>query len=406
MWRGREALLIVNNLLSSGAKSPQLFNPPTPWYQGLAECQQQGVAHVLATIVAVNGSAPRALQAKMVVTMDSICDTLGGGGLEHDVIATARQLLSGELMAIAANNAPVKKPPVKKASVKKPPFEKHSDQTSKPIRRETVYSKHYPLGAKLGQCCGGSVTVMFESFNITPPMSILVFGAGHVAGALMTLLSELPCQVDWVDSRPEMFDRYRLAKNSLPLNESPQNSLSSNDSDNQEPSLNHEPLFIDAKTVAAIAKRASDLVPQVNSQSADEQGYCLPAHIRPHISDEPIDFMHSHGQGRYMLVMTHDHSLDFELVRAAIDINRAAEDQGADPSITIPYIGCIGSATKAKRFQDRLLKRGYSKQELQPLIMPIGLEIGGKEPMAVAVSIAAQILQHYHQINVTFTPNI
>jgi xanthine dehydrogenase accessory factor len=29
--------------------------------------------------------------------------------------------------------------------------------------------------------------------------------------------------------------------------------------------------------------------------------------------------------------------------------------------------------------------------------MPIGLPIGGKEPMAVAVSIAAQILQHYHQ---------
>ena len=346
---------------------------PTRWYEGLAQHQQQGVAHVLATIVAVNGSAPRALQAKMVITVDSICDTLGGGGLEHDVIATARQLLSGELVPATANNASVKKPLVKK----------NSDQADKPVRRETVYSKHYPLGAKLGQCCGGSVTVMFESFNITPPMSLLVFGAGHVAGALMTLLSELPCQVDWVDSRPEMFDRYKLSKNSIPLYGLPENSLSSNDSDNQENFL------IDAKMVVATAL-------QVNSQSADE-GYCLPAHIRPHISDDPIDFVHSHGRGRYMLVMTHDHSLDFELVRAAIDINRAVEDQAANPSTTIPYIGCIGSETKAKRFQDRLLKRGYSDEALQPLIMPIGLEIGGKEPMAVAVSIAAQILQRYHQ---------
>ncbi|MFP3367033.1 XdhC family protein, partial [Pseudoalteromonas sp. SIMBA_148] len=39
-------------------------------------------------------------------------------------------------------------------------------------------------------------------------MSVLVFGAGHVASALMTILAELPCQVDWVDSRPEMFERY------------------------------------------------------------------------------------------------------------------------------------------------------------------------------------------------------
>jgi len=373
----------VNSLLSSGAKSAQSLNPPTRWYEGLAEYQQQGVAHVLATIIAVNGSAPRALQAKMVITMDNICDTLGGGGLEHDVIATARQLLSGELVHSTAKNASVKEAPVKK-----PLVEKHSDQASKPIRRETVYSKHYPLGAKLGQCCGGSVTVMFESFNITPPMSLLVFGAGHVAGALMTLLSELPCQVDWVDSRSEMFDRYKLAKNSLPLNEPPENSLSSNDSDNEKQSVINE--LTDEAT-------ASDLVSQVNSQSADEQGYCLPAHIRPHISDDPIDFLHSHGQGRYVLVMTHDHSLDFELVQAAIDINRAVEDQAANPSTTIPYIGCIASETKAKRFQDRLLKRGYSDEALQPLIMPIGLEIGGKEPMAVAVSIAAQILQHYHQ---------
>ena len=75
--------------------------PPMPipvrWYDGLAQYQQQGYAHVLATIVAVNGSAPRALQAKMVITHDNCCDTLGGGGLEHDVVMTARQLLNGEI---------------------------------------------------------------------------------------------------------------------------------------------------------------------------------------------------------------------------------------------------------------------------------------------------------------------
>ena len=137
--------------------------PPTKWYEGLAQYQQQGVAHVLATVVAVNGSAPRELQSKMIVTLDDCCDTLGGGSLEHDVTLTARQLLNGEL---EPNNSKASSQPLK------------ADRSAKAqaVRREAVYSKHYPLGAKLAQCCGGSVTVMFECFHLTPPMSLLVFG--------------------------------------------------------------------------------------------------------------------------------------------------------------------------------------------------------------------------------------
>jgi len=314
--------------------------PPVVWYEGLARYQQQGIAHVLATVVAVNGSAPRALQAKMIVTQDSIVDTLGGGGLEHDVVNTARQLLNGEIAATVTKEV---KPKV---------AETDGESTlipSKAVRRDAVYTKHYPLGAKLAQCCGGSVTVMFECFNVTPPMSVLVFGAGHVASALMTILAELPCQVDWVDSRPEMFKRYLV----------------------DESTTNQSKL------------------------------YNLPAHIRPHIDDEPVDFVRpfiEQGGQRFILVMTHDHSVDFELVRAALDTisdTSSSEDQYSD--ISAPYIGCIASATKAKRFRDRLMQRGYSEQLVNQLVMPIGLQIGGKEPMAVAISIVAQLLQKYHQ---------
>ena len=314
--------------------------PPVVWYEGLARYQQRGIAHVLATVVAVNGSAPRALQAKMIVTQDSIVDTLGGGGLEHDVINTARQLLNGEIAATVSKEV---KPKI---------AETDGESTlipSKAVRRDAVYTKHYPLGAKLAQCCGGSVTVMFECFNVTPPMSVLVFGAGHVASALMTILAELPCQVDWVDSRPEMFKRYLV----------------------DESTTNQSKL------------------------------YNLPAHIRPHIDDEPVDFVRpfiEQGGQRFILVMTHDHSVDFELVRAALDTiydTSSSEDQCSD--ISAPYIGCIASATKAKRFRDRLMQRGYSEQLVNQLVMPIGLQVGGKEPMAVAVSIVAQLLQQYHQ---------
>jgi len=369
--------------------------PPVPipvrWYDGLAQYQQQGYAHVLATIVAVNGSAPRALQAKMVVTQDNCCDTLGGGGLEHDVVATARQLLNGEIDTT-----------VPKASKRDKSVNKNTDNSnvndndseskpSKMVRRDTVYTKHYPLGAKLAQCCGGSVTVMFECFNVTPPMSILVFGAGHVAAGLMTILAELPCQVDWVDSRPEMFERYLLDNSNLPKK-----------------SIQTEGL-------------SEEL--EVHSSSSQPKLYNLPAHIRPHIDDDPVDFIRpfveplkQSGQ-RFILVMTHDHSLDFELVRAALDaaleanslatsLDNDVSDRDLDndyslvndySKISMPYIGCIASATKAERFKSRLLQRGYDEQIVDQLTMPIGLPIGGKEPMAVAISIAAQILQHYHQ---------
>ena len=320
------------------------------WYDGLAKYQQRGIAHVLATVVAVNGSAPRELQSKMIVTLDDCCDTLGGGSLEHDVTITARKLLKGEL-------------DINDSKGSKPSKEGKSEK-AKAVRRDAVYTKHYPLGAKLAQCCGGSVTVMFECFNVTPPMSLLVFGAGHVAAALMTILADLPCQVDWVDSRAEMFERY---------------------------------------------------VTQDADAIDDQVTYQLPAHIRPHIEEDPVDFVRpfiansrrnaaaNKGSQHFILVMTHDHSLDFDLVRAALDasldINADAHAANTDDSElqSMPYLGCISSKTKENRFRTRLLQRGYSEQAIAKLTMPIGLEIGGKEPMAVAVSIAAQVLQIYHR---------
>ena len=330
-------------------KSLITTTPPTKWYDGLAQYQHQGIAHVLATVVAVNGSAPRELQSKMIVTLDGCCDTLGGGSLEHDVTITARQLLSGEL------------DPNESRGFK--PLKEGKSEKAQAVRRDAVYTKHYPLGAKLAQCCGGSVTVMFECFNVIPPMSLLVFGAGHVAAALMTILAELPCQVDWVDSRPEMFARY----------------------------LTQESVGTDQQTA-----------------------YQLPAHIRPHIDEDPVDFIQpfvansmrgasvnpsmKKGTQYFVLVMTHDHSLDFDLVRSTLD---AYVKIGFDDSSTLaslPYLGCISSATKAKRFRDRLLQRDYNEQIVNKLTMPIGLNTGGKEPMAVAISIAAQVMQLYNDL--------
>src|ERR1700748_410801 len=37
------------------------------------------------------------------------------------------------------------------------------------------------------------------------PMHVVLFGAGHVGHALVHLLGSLPCVVQWVDERDELF---------------------------------------------------------------------------------------------------------------------------------------------------------------------------------------------------------
>ncbi|MGF6603863.1 xanthine dehydrogenase accessory factor [Paraburkholderia sp. GAS448] len=40
---------------------------------------------------------------------------------------------------------------------------------------------------------------------VLPPMHVVLFGAGHVGHALVALLGRLPCVVQWVDERDELF---------------------------------------------------------------------------------------------------------------------------------------------------------------------------------------------------------
>jgi xanthine dehydrogenase accessory factor len=83
-------------------------------------------------------------------------------------------------------------------------------------RQDGALVNRYALGPALGQCCGGVVHLNFEHISQTD-MPILrqrlpnqakpvaLFGGGHVGHALVNVLSSLPFQVQWVDSRDEIF---------------------------------------------------------------------------------------------------------------------------------------------------------------------------------------------------------
>ncbi len=134
------------------------------WSDAAALCAGRGEAYVLATVLATSGSTPRDAGAKLVVTGAAVHDTLGGGQLEWLVIEEARRLLA----------------------------EGGAQQRI----------QHFPLAAAALQCCGGSMTVLFEAFAAST-LSVTVFGAGHVGREVVRLLQELQAQVTWLDNRAD-----------------------------------------------------------------------------------------------------------------------------------------------------------------------------------------------------------
>ncbi len=78
-----------------------------------------------------------------------------------------------------------------------------------------------------------------------------------------------------------------------------------------------------------------------------------------------------------ILIVTHDHALDYRLTAAALAGNAG-------------YVGLIGSTTKRARFLSRLTADGIDSTRLT---CPIGLPgVTGKEPAVIAIAALAQIL--------------
>lgn len=295
----------------------------------------------LVTVLETRGSAPRDAGARLVVRPDGrFSGTIGGGTLEWRAIA--------EATAELARSGPASG------------------------RRRSV-----ALGPELGQCCGGRVELLFETFDGgdretvaslaareavatfetvgvfggdgrlirttadgsgpssstsdqlvdladgavrerfgEDRRSLMLFGAGHVGRALVMALAPLPFAVTWVDARPDAFPRH------VPANVT----------------LSGEP---DPKAALAAAP-----------------------------------------DGAFVLAMTHSHPLDLAVVAAALAAGR------------FPYVGVIGSATKRARFESQLRAAGHPEAAIAALVCPIGA-IGGvtsKEPAAIAAMTAAELL--------------
>lgn len=311
---------------------------PAEWLPSVIELLRFQVAVVRVVVAEVRGSTPREAGAFMLVGESVIVGTIGGGRLEWEAIAAARELLTGAT-------------------------------TAAQIRTSV-------LGTDLGQCCGGVVCTWLDRFTradldllraaadtaargsavlvstlsdrrverrllrgrdaeesgsgaprvirdassgqviLQEPLdqkfpAVWLYGAGHVGQALARVLVELPVDLTWIDSRPE--------------------------------------------------RRA---IPGVRFESDPVAS----------VSEAPV--------GAYFLVMTHSHPLDFRLCQEVLQRDDFA------------WLGLIGSESKSARFRSRLRREGLDASTVARLVCPIGIEgVRGKWPAVIAVSVAAQIMQ-------------
>jgi xanthine dehydrogenase accessory factor len=287
------------------------------WLPDAREALRKGPA-ALVTILATEGSAPRRPGARMVVTKDGLAGTIGGGALEHQSIAQARAILA--------------------------------------LEPGSWRVQDYPLGPLLGQCCGGRVRLLVENLVDLPELD----------GPFETILGDRVVRTPLARGvGPPALS----ARGPLPV-------AGAHFLERIETDCLPVCLFGAGHVGRAIAERAAGLPLHLawydsRPEMAETPGVAL--------ADEAGMIAHAAAapDGGAVVVLTHDHRLDYRLVAAAL----------GSPA---RFVGLIGSKTKRARFRSRLAADGIDAARLT---CPIGLPgIKGREPEAIAIAVLAQLL--------------
>ena len=146
--------------------------PDRTWLEAVTRLRAAREPGVLVTVAAVRGHAPRAAGAKLVVGAHRTWGSIGGGNLEAVAVDRAREMLAG--------------------------------REAGPELMESALSDKVPYQHGV-QCCGGTVTVLFEPLPVVP--AVAIFGVGHVGLELARILARQDIDLHLIDTRaPQLAD--------------------------------------------------------------------------------------------------------------------------------------------------------------------------------------------------------
>jgi xanthine dehydrogenase accessory factor len=260
-------------------------------------------ACVLVSVVHTRGSCPRDAGTRMVIALDICHGTIGGGHLEYQAIVTARELLL---------------------------HAKHDFRIER-----------FPLGARVGQCCGGVVHLSFEYIPVQSPLwvaalkdiqktgkaAVMVTAMDGSAGEDKLLVTTQRCVGCLPDTRQHQLAVERALKilsnatNSQPV---------------QEDTLLYEPIgntymqivIFGAGHVGKALVNVLSTMPcrirWIDSRAAEFPNH-IPANVQVDIVDQPEMTVDDLPAGSHVVVMTHSHALDRAICERAL--NR--DDPGA-----------------------------------------------------------------------------
>ena len=314
---------------------------------------------VLVTLDLMVGSAPREAGCRMIVTADETFGSIGGGNLEFEATAHARELLAQD----------------------------------GPTRQEY---RPYSLGPALNQCCGGAVTLLFERYEAGVPawLATLVDQApDHQALVLATAIDRAePFKAlitQAAGKNPSVPDEV-IARGRKLLQGPSENGIETLETADGEwwleliaARLRPLILFGAGHVGQAVARLLADMPFEVSW--VDGRPDIFPDRLGPNINPvKSNDLLTEAGKapcGSIFVVMTHSHQLDEDI---CFEVLSRAD---------FAWLGLIGSVTKRRRFVQRLAKRGISETSLEQLVCPIGLSgIKGKQPATIALSLVAQLM--------------
>lgn len=327
------------------------------WLRELRKLRAAGKDCVRVTVLDVRGSAPREVGAAMLVTADDLIGSIGGGRLEYECTRFAAERLRARLPG--------------------------------PVRQR------FPLGAAMGQCCGGVVDVLLEylpadaggwvgaalrcSSERAP--AVLVTSIGAQGECSQSLLTGGGCHGDMPGDAAVSAARCLLGQGAAAtcLRDGETRTL-------LEP-LADEPfslaLFGAGHVGSALVAVLASLDWRVRWIDGRRDIFpgTVPANVTCVESADPAREALAMPAGAAYLVMTHSHALDYEICERIL-----ARDDFA-------WCGLIGSRSKRRRFEKRLRAQGMSEPRIERLTCPIGLPgLQGKRPPEIAVSVAAQLL--------------
>ena len=314
---------------------------------------KQGTPVVVATIISSRGSTPRNAGSKMVVYGDGrTSGTIGGGAIEGDVIKRALvvfeakrgNIVSYDLCADAA----------------------HDD---------------------IDLICGGHMEVMLEYVDTHLENGVLY------NAACQNIENEHP--FSWRAVIKEMDSGIvleRCIQDITETNDGKRLKTTLHKSDNGrvlvETVLPTQTAYIIgaghvSKEIAKLTKQIGMKTLVFDDRSAFASESRFPEadgiHVCPDYVNifEPFKITHN----SYIIIVTRGHSCDKEVLNQALKTGAG-------------YIGMMGSRKKRNTIYDALITEGCTVKELGRVHCPIGLPIKAETPAELAVSIAAELINH------------